>query len=184
MDNRWSSFFSKYVTEPPSAEITPEPNVEETTAGKKSSIEAAVAALAQRQQQEIERLMAQQAKEREELRALFKRQQDQLIAEVLKQIQRQSLGDSAQQPSVANDASSSTSTAATTPTTLRHEDDDPTSGASNIANSSGKCPIKRTNLANSFILNYITVATVSVNLQTKDPKNPNQKKVLLISWPD
>ena len=49
----------------------------------KEKIEAAVTALAMEQQREIQKLVAQQAKEREQLRLLFEEQQRQLIASVV-----------------------------------------------------------------------------------------------------
>ena len=60
---------------------TSDTTIERTTA--KEKIEAAVTALATEQQKEIEKLVALQAKEREELRLLFEEQQRQLIASVV-----------------------------------------------------------------------------------------------------
>ena len=63
---------------------------DETQSDNKAKIEAAVATLAKQQQLEIERLLAQQAKERDQLRAMFKQQQDQLIRDVLGQLNSKS----------------------------------------------------------------------------------------------
>ena len=49
----------------------------------KNQIEAAVSALAKQQKQEIQKLMEQQAKEREQLRQLFENQQRELLHSVL-----------------------------------------------------------------------------------------------------
>merc|ERR1711971_1476883 len=58
-------------------------NHEYSKTSAKEKIQAAVTALAMDQKKEIEKLVAQQAKEREQLRSLFEEQQRQLIASVV-----------------------------------------------------------------------------------------------------
>ena len=60
--------------------VTKQPSPRKTA---KEKIEAAVTALAMEQQREIQKLVAHQAKEREQLRLLFEEQQRQLIASVV-----------------------------------------------------------------------------------------------------
>ena len=62
---------------PPPPQALPQPKADQHQKShrNRASIETAVSLLAKQQQLEIERLMEQQAKEREQLRALFQKQQ-------------------------------------------------------------------------------------------------------------
>lgn len=65
---------SMTITEPPTTT---------TTTTNREMIEKAIADLAQEQQKEIDRLLEQQAKDREQLRAMFEEQQKALVAKVM-----------------------------------------------------------------------------------------------------
>ena len=98
------------ITRPSTSDTT----IERTTA--KEKIEAAVTALATEQQKEIEKLVALQAKEREELRLLFEEQQRQLIASVVNAVSSSSGADDPQvlDQSIRTDSTASTLTAINT----------------------------------------------------------------------